>query len=149
MAKQEVVYKTVGDTGERDDLDAIAPITSGERVGQVVLRRPDENLRVRTEVDRTELEAQKYLQDSDMRWVITGGDAAGVEAGSGIPYVTWDPVTGTFTISDQIVVQPLTTPDTDVQQTESYSFTDLIPITGNVDIILLRLEILYLGVLLR
>ena len=131
MAKQEVVYKTVGDTGERDDLDAIAPITSGERVGQVVLRRPDENLRVRTEVDRTELEAQKYLQDSDMRWVITGGDAAGVEAGSGIPYVTWDPVTGKFTISDQIVVQPLTTPDTDVQQVESYSF--LLPVVGGLD----------------
>jgi hypothetical protein len=67
VAKQEVIYRTVADTGERDDLDAIAPITSGERVGQVVLQRPDENLRSRTEIDRTELEAQKYLSRGEIR----------------------------------------------------------------------------------
>jgi hypothetical protein len=133
MAKQEVIYRTVADTGERGDNDAIAPITSGERVGQVVLQRPDENLRSRTEIDRTELEAQKYLQDSDMRWIITGGDPDGQETGSDIPYVDWTPGTGIFTISDRIVVQHLTSPDTDVQQTEQYSFTDLVPVTGWFD----------------
>jgi hypothetical protein len=134
VAKQEVVYRTVADTGERGDNDAIAPITSGERVGQVVLQRPDENLRSRTEIDRTELEAQKYLQDSDMRWIITGGDPDGQETGSDIPYVDWTPGTGIFTISDRIVVQHLTSPDTDVQQTEDYSFTDLVPNIGNIAI---------------
>ena len=96
MAKQEVVYKHVGDTGEREDIAAIEPLASGERVGQEVLRRPAENLRYRTEIDRTELEAQKYLQDSDMRWVIAGGAADGSAAGSAIPYVVWDPATGIF-----------------------------------------------------
>lgn len=133
MAKQEVIYRHLGDTGEREDNAAIEPIASGERVGQVVLQRPDENLRHRTEVDRTELEAQKYLQDSDMRWVIAGGAPDGSAVGSAIPHIAWTPATGIFTISNDIVVQPLATPDVDLQQTESYWFTDLVPISGGFD----------------
>jgi len=136
MAKQEVIYKNAGDTGEREGIDgieSIEPVASGERVGQTVLRRPVENLRHRTEVDRTELELQKYLQDSDMRWVIAGGAADGSAVGSVIPYIDWDPVAGIFTITANIVVQPLSTPAADVQDSLVYNFDDGIN-TGSVTI---------------
>ncbi len=133
MAKQEVVFKNAGDTGERDDIEAIEPILSGERVGQVVLQRPSENLRHRTEVDRTELELQKYLQDSDMRWVIAGGAPDGSAVGSIIPYINWDPISGVFTITGPMVVQPLSTPDRDKQDSLVYNFDDTIN-TGSVTV---------------
>jgi hypothetical protein len=44
-----VDFKQGGDTGE-DNVNSIQPISNGEPVNQVTLRRPDENLRKRTEV---------------------------------------------------------------------------------------------------
>jgi hypothetical protein len=80
---------------------------------------------------RTEMENQKALQDLDMRWIISGGGADGAETPtlSGIPSIDWNPATGVFTITDDIVVQPVSTPSADTQEDHVVSVTDSIPIT--------------------
>lgn len=44
---------------------AIRPILNGDVATQATFQRPDENLRTRTEIVRTELEQLKYLSDAD------------------------------------------------------------------------------------
>ena len=51
-----------GDTGQAN-LDSIQPLTDGEGATQVVLRRPAENIRSRTEIVRSELEELKHYRD--------------------------------------------------------------------------------------
>ena len=71
MADQNIDFREGGDSGERDNPDAIERYNDGEPASETVFRRPPENLRSRTEILRTEGEDQKYLQDSDMRWMIS------------------------------------------------------------------------------
>lgn len=50
---------------------AIRPILNGEVATQTTLQRPDENLRTRTEIVRTELEQLKYLSQADRAMVMS------------------------------------------------------------------------------
>lgn len=76
------------DTGWTDNT-AIRPLTNGEPANQTVMRRPDENIRTRTEVVRAEIEALKYLTDADRSLLLTSSAD-----------VTWAGLpTGTFTLS--------------------------------------------------
>ena len=67
MANQRVDYKyitgtgDVKDMGERTDEEAIQPYNDGEPANETIFRRPNENLRYRTEIARDEVEIQKYL----------------------------------------------------------------------------------------
>lgn len=122
MAKQSIDFKHAGDSGEREDPDAIERYDDGEPASETVFRRPVENLRYRSELLRTEGEDDKYLQDSDMRWVISAGNDVGSASGSLMPTVTWDRTTGKFVVSDDIVVQPLSTPLGDMKETKDYVF---------------------------
>lgn len=133
MATQDVDFKVGDGTGTNDSgnpgtiyPDAAAGIAAtkvfspGERVRAVVFNRPLENLRKRTETLKVETETQKYLQDTDMRWIITGGTAAGLVSGHGQPYVTWVPANNEFTISADIVLQPIAGPKTDKKGSITY-----------------------------
>jgi len=122
MSDQNINFEHAGDTGERDDIEAIEPYNDGEPAGETVLRRPPENLRYRTEALRTAGEDGKYLQDSDMRWLISGGSDVGAATGSLMPTVTWDRTAGSFTISNNIVVQPMSTPAADAKASKAYTF---------------------------
>lgn len=147
MAKQEVVYTQggplTGDSGERGNsvpgIASIKPQSDGERATAANLARAPENLRKRTEVLRTEMEGQKYLQDSDMRWVITSGQSDGLHTFTPTlpawPTVTsWLKKVGDlpaknrwlFTIdpATPLVVQPLNTPSTDKQESITWTFVD-------------------------
>lgn len=135
-----------GDTGERGDSTvtpdggavSIKPVIDGERAEESVYNRPGENIRKRTEQLRDVGEQQLYLQDSDMRWILVGGNA------SGLSPTPWPAVTawnkdgggagkGTFVISEPIVVQPINTPATDVQETVTYPFEDSLLRTAQID----------------
>ncbi|RLI88031.1 MAG: hypothetical protein DRP01_00325 [Archaeoglobales archaeon] len=122
MSDQNIYFEHAGDTGERADAESIEPYNDGEPAGQTVFRRPPENLRYRTEVLRTAGEDGKYLQDSDMRWLISGGNDVGAAAGSLMPTVTWDKTAGSFIISNNIVVQPMSTPAADAKASKAYTF---------------------------
>lgn len=136
MSRQNIDFEQgsalTGDSGERGNdaligVVSIKPYSDGEPATAAVLDRTHENVRQRTEVLRNQAEGQKYLADSDMRWIITRGLADGSGAG-GVPTITaWDPVSGSFTTSDAIVVQPLNTPDTDLKETVTYSFPTAAP----------------------
>lgn len=122
MSDQNIYFEHAGDTGERDDPEAIEPYNDGEPAGETVFRRPPEHLRYRTESLRTAGEDGKYLQDSDMRWFISGGNDVGGASGSLMPTVTWDRSTGIFSTSNDIVVQPMSTPDVDKKESKAYTF---------------------------
>lgn len=74
MTKKHVDYAgsafpaATADTGSTAAA-AIRPILNGDPATQATFQRPDENLRARTEIIRTELEGVKYLAQSDRAWV--------------------------------------------------------------------------------
>jgi len=118
---------TTGDDGERGDgstgVAAIKPLLDGNPATAATYNRPPENLRHRSEVLRTGLEDQRYLQDSDMHWIISAGLADGSAVAAPIPTITaFNIANGTFTISDPIVIQPLNTTDTDKKEAVTYGF---------------------------
>lgn len=137
MSDQSVYFNTGLDTDERAASTAIQPIVAGERVQAAVVDRPLEILRARTETLREQTEEQKFLQDSDMRWIITGGDPVGVASGNDMPRVTWNKTTSKFTIiggdNDVVpcmILQPIQGPNTDKKGTHTYAFTGAL--SGNV-----------------
>lgn len=75
------------DTGEAD-ADAIQPTLDGEKVFGPIIQRPDDNLRLRTEVLRAEANAQRWVRDADqaVTYFLTTGDLTwgGVYSG-GVP----------------------------------------------------------------
>ena len=119
-------FTTSTDTGERNAASAIAPIANGEPANQATFNRPPENLRARTEMLRTSLEDQKYLQDTDVRWIITGVD----DTGYAHQYVKdWNKVidgspSGKFAVSDDIVLQPVSGIDADAKEVASWVLND-------------------------
>jgi len=129
---------TTGDSGERTTSTAIKPILSGEGVKSAVLDRPLENLRARTEEIRKSVEDLLYRADAD-KWIITGGSGTGavtVPGAAAFPTVTWNATagaTGTFTISEPIVIQPLMAPYRDIkgigEGAHTYTITDSVPNT--------------------
>lgn len=130
MATQDVDFEIgIGDgsndSGNPTDTNAIKPLIAGERVRAAVLNRPHENLRKRTETLRTEVSNLKYLMDSDVSWIITGGDSVGAVVGDTPPTVTWNPTTGKFVTSADIVVQPIAGPITD--KDDSVTYTNVAP----------------------
>jgi len=139
MSKQNIFYEQggplTGDSGERGDaaegIDSVKPVQDGESATNANLARSTENLRKRTEVLRDKGEQNLYLQDADMKWAIWAGNAAGVAAGQPIPkIVDWDPDGGVggegqFEVTEPLVLQPLNTPATDLQETKNYHFDDL------------------------
>lgn len=157
MAKQDINFKQggplTGDSGERGDdpnwgVQSIKPNTDGERAVSANFDRPPENLRKRTEVLRGELEGQKYLQDGDMRWVLSSGKADGLhDFPPGPPPPTewpiiefWQEWVGDplfrwyFKLKPNIavVVQPLNTPSHDLRETKSWEFPNPGPESGYV-----------------
>lgn len=127
MAEQQVFFEqgspTTGDSGERDDSSAIKPTQDGERASEDNFNRPLENIRLRTEVLRDVAEEFLYKDDAGMRWSITGGNISGL--GAPIPEVgNWDWTAGTFSVVNNLVIQPLNTPDEDKAGTIDYSFDD-------------------------
>lgn len=73
------------DTGGTDPA-SIRPILNGEPAIAAVANRPDENLRLRTEVVREELEQLKYVVDADRGYIVSGGGTmvwGGVTANGG------------------------------------------------------------------
>lgn len=64
--------------------DAIRPILNGQPATQTTLQRPDENLRARTEIIRTELEGLKYLSQADRGMVVS------LEPVSSVGTVLWN-----------------------------------------------------------
>ncbi len=147
MADQRIFFEQggalTGDSGERGNdtssdggVESIKPMDDGERAEEGILNRATENVRRRTEQLRDAGEEAKYLQDSDVRWFISAGNADGLSPGpQPWPGVVWDSVTGTFVTTDPMVVQPINTPAADVLETVSYSFTDGVPNTANVDFV--------------
>lgn len=132
MSDQSVYFNTglSGDTDERASTAAILPIVAGEKVKAAIVDRPLENLRSRTEVLREQTEEQKFLKDSDMRWLITGGNTIGTATGNDMPRVTWTPVSNKFTIvgglndvTPCIILQPIQGPKVDKKGTHTYAFT--------------------------
>lgn len=136
MATQDVDFKVGDGTGTNDSgnpgtdypdeaagISSIKNFSAGERIRAVVFNRPIENLRKRTETLRVETSAQKYLQDTDIRWIITGGTSAGLVSGNSQPKVTWTPGTSKFTVSADIVLQPIAGPKTDKKSSITYTKT--------------------------
>jgi hypothetical protein len=152
MANQEVIFEQggplTGDSGERgnlaDGIDSIKPYADGERAVAANFDRPPENLRKRTEVLRSEAEDQKYLQDGDMRWILTSGKADGLhDPGTEWPVIeVWEqhPTDPLFRWYFQlhagaaVVVQPLNTPRVDKQETKTWEFPLAGPVTGWIDV---------------
>ncbi len=137
MADQNIFFEQggplTGDSGEREGTDGIAsvkPILDGESAKNATMARSTDNMRKRTEVLRTKGEDSLYLQDSNMSWIIGPGNAAGVATGAPLPVVVnWDPTGGVgaegeFEVTEPLVLQPLNTPATDMQETIIYAFDD-------------------------
>lgn len=138
MADQNIHFKHAGDTGQREDLNAIQPYRDGEPAQQSVFRRPPENLRYRTEVLRIEGEDSKYLHDTDKGWRIVNANTLGENPSNPLPSVTWypdgySPGEGTFIVSAEIAVQPMNTPAVDSKETKSYSFPTPGPSAATVE----------------
>jgi len=134
--KQRIVFEQgaplTGDSGERGNattsdggVESIKPVNDGERAHDDVFRRPEENIRLRTERLRDAGEQAKYENDQ-MRWAFTMGraDGAGVGPLEPLPTISWDPVTGIFTVSDDVVLQPINTPAVDKQEVATFTFND-------------------------
>lgn len=67
----DFAVNTANDSGE-NNATSIRPIVDGENVSGVILTRPSESLRQRTEAIRDTLSDSLYLRDSDRAWVVTG-----------------------------------------------------------------------------
>ena len=105
MADQNVSFVIGSDTGE-DVRGAIQPIQDGDRVDNQHFTAAGENLRLRTEIIRTALEDQKYLNDADRSLLLSGGGSIlwkGIDYGPGAPL-------GTFTITADMVLRPFAAP---------------------------------------
>lgn len=138
MADQNIHFKHAGDTGQRDDSNAIEPVIDGQPAQQSTFRRPPENLRYRTELLRTAGEDSKYLHDTDKGWRIVNANTLGENPGNPLPSVIWDPDgyapgEGSFVVSADIAVQPMDTPAVDSKETKSYEFPVAGPTAGTVD----------------
>jgi hypothetical protein len=86
---------------------SIRPIINGEAATQATLQRPDENLRARTEIIRTELENLKYLSQADRAMVVS------LEPVSPVGTVLWTGIgTGTFSITTgkRLTLRPFLAP---------------------------------------
>ena len=132
--KQRIVFQQGGpldgDSGERGNdtaadggVESVKPLNDGERAHQTVFRRPEDNLRRRTEVLRDAGEQQKYLEDQ-MRWSFTQGRDDGTALGPALQLglISWNSTTGIFAIDQDVVLQPLNTPEADMQETVDYEF---------------------------
>lgn len=98
-----VDFLTTSDSGENNS-SSIQPITDGEKVNQTILRRPDENLRKRTEVLRSQAVDSQFLQNADRALLLAGPGT-----------VTWNGSTtasqnGIPVISDNLWILPMLTP---------------------------------------
>ncbi len=84
---EEVRFKQGGDTGENDG-DSIQPIADDERLWQPILRRAQENLRLRVETIREVLKELKFESDYDRSLIFssTGTFALTKHAGSPSSY---------------------------------------------------------------
>jgi len=127
MAKQKVTFERAGrDTDDRgtgiEGQKATQPIIDGERAIAAVVNRPGDNLRLRTEVLRSQQEDNLYRQDADLSLLGTPGNVAGAAAELDIPLITWDKTAGTFSIDNPIVIQPLNTPKEDIYEDVTYTF---------------------------
>lgn len=115
-----------GDSGERgndaEGVDSIKPIDDGERAAAANFVRPSENIRRRTEVLRDGVERSLYTQDSNFRWVMSGGDDDGLNPVW--PTISWNVSAGTFETTSPMVIQPLNTPRLDMQETAVVPFDD-------------------------
>ncbi len=129
-----------GDSGDRANPDAIKPYIDGEVVHALVFNRPVDNTYERTEVVRTALEALKYRMDVDPYWIITGGDDAGV--GAEPPGIaSWEPGTGIFTTTDEIVVQSIKSIGADNKTAISWVFdSGLTPVDFKMDGLLIAAD---------
>jgi hypothetical protein len=150
MARQTIDFEhggpLTGDSGERGNsspgIASVKPYADGERAVAATFDRPIENLRQRTEVLREETEGGKYLQDGDMRWVLSSGKADGLhDPGTAWPTIaTWaqhpsDPALRwrfTLTPGTSVVVQPLNTPSTDLQESLTWDFPVAGPVAATV-----------------
>ncbi len=135
MADERIRYENGTDTGARTDADAIAPIVDGEPVAGSTLSRAPENLRYRTEVVRNALETGKYLDDTDLEWFMSGGNALGV--GQTLPKITsWTPGSGPFwgifETDSPIVVQPMDSVGADSTGSLTWTFDDTSTV-GSID----------------
>lgn len=105
MDKNLVNYELSSDTGDTIAV-SIAPVLDTENATQVVLQRPTENLRQRSETIRSVLEELRYLSDADRTFYLTGGGK-----------ITWAGVTldggatlGNLTTDADIVIRPFAAP---------------------------------------
>ena len=118
MTKQHVDYAgspfpvATLDTGTTD-ATAIRPIVNGEVATQATLQRPDENLRTRTEIIRTELEQLKYLSDADRAMVMS------IEPVTPAGTITWKGISAvipaengkfTLTLGKRLTIRPFLAP---------------------------------------
>jgi hypothetical protein len=137
MATQEIEYAAGNDTGERE-VAAIAPILPGEKVKAAIMDRPMESLRNRSEVIRDELIDQKYLQDTDIRWVIADGAAnTGLNPGGELPAVLWNLATKTFTLpvgGSALILQPIKTPVADTVEVATFTFPEGMMPDNTIDV---------------
>lgn len=98
MNKQLIDFQQNGDSGYRVP-ESIAPIEDGEDANQATLGRPDENLRLRTEVLRGEVESLKYLADMDRALLLEGGGAIAFDGSK-------------FTLGSTLTLKPFLAPST-------------------------------------
>ena len=100
--KQYVQFNTGATDSGQNDAASISPVTDGEAATEAVFQRPSENLRARTEVVRSELEALKYIADADRTMLLSSaGD------------VTWDGLpAGTFSVTADLTLRPFLAPAT-------------------------------------
>lgn len=101
MSTQYIDFETTGDTGQNSS-DSIQPVTDGEAATAAVFTRPSENLRVRTETLKSQVEQLKYLSDADRALLLT---SSGDIAWAGLP-------TGTFTATSDVTLKPFLAPAT-------------------------------------
>lgn len=107
--KQYVQFDTGATDSGQNDASSISPVENGEAAIAAVFQRPSENLRARTEVVRTELEALKYLADADRGMLLSSPGSA-----------TWDglPI-GTFSVTADVTLRPFLAPATSTPATLS------------------------------
>jgi len=130
-----------GDSGAREDPNAIKPYIDGEALHALVFNRPVDNTYERTEVVRTSLESLKYRVDADPYWIITGGNDAGV--GDVPPGISaWDTGTGIFTTDDEIVLQSVKSVGADNKTSFIWAFDDTVvtPVDLQMDGVMIAAE---------
>ena len=144
MGTQRVNYRQGSDTGERDDANAIQPISDGERVWAAVANRPGENIRGRTESARSVVEDLMYRADTDIKWMIRGGGITGdymlggalpavadwypEQLGAGNPAVSpSNPYRGEFVIDSPIILEGVLSPGKDMPHVEELYAENAVP----------------------